>query len=58
MMWKLQDLIQHCRTVTRGTPGGGWVPARPEPGPWIWRAQAAWAVLRGRADAFTWPDGA
>lgn len=56
MTWTLKDLMQHCRSVHRETMGGQWVPARPEPGPWLWRLRAAWAVLRGRADAFTWPD--
>ena len=36
---------------------GRYVPARPYSGPWTWRIRAAWAVLRGRADAFTWPGG-
>jgi hypothetical protein len=35
---------------------GVWVPARPYEGPWILRLKAAWSVLRGRADAFTWPS--
>lgn len=40
---------------------GLWVPARPEP-PFGWfglkrRVSAAYAVLTGKADAFTWPEG-
>lgn len=35
---------------------GKWVPARPLPGPFPWRLRDAWEVLRGRADAFTWPE--
>jgi hypothetical protein len=35
---------------------GRWVPARPLDGPAIYRIRDAWAVLRGRADAFTWPQ--
>lgn len=58
MTWTLKDLLDHCRSVSRETGDGRWVPARPERGPWLWRLQAAWSVLRGRADAFTWPDEA
>ena len=36
---------------------GRWVPSRPYPGPFLWRLRDAWEVLRGRADAFTWPEG-
>jgi hypothetical protein len=35
-----------------------WVPARPITGTFRWeKLRAAWEVLRGRADAFTWPGG-
>ncbi len=44
-------------SVTRQT-AHGWVPARPIDGPAILRWRAAWAVLRGRADAFVWPEQA
>lgn len=38
-------------------PGGGiaWVPARPEPQPWIMRLLNAWDVLQGRADSIVFP---
>ena len=36
---------------------GRWVPSRPICGPFVWRLRDAWEVLRGRADAFTWPEG-
>lgn len=57
MKWTLESLLEHCRTVQRETHPGRYVPARPESGPLAWRVRAAWDVLRGRADAFTWPDG-
>ena len=56
MNWKLIDLLHHCQSMLREI-DGKWTPARPEPGPLVWRVRAAWAVLRGRADAFTWPGG-
>ena len=57
MTWTLESLMEHCRTVSREVAPGRYAPARPERGPLIWRARAAWDVLRGRADAFTWPGG-
>ena len=33
-----------------------WVPARPLSGPFVARLKDAWKVLKGRADAFTWPE--
>ena len=42
---------------------GRWVPCRPNclegapADPFLWRLRDAWEVLRGRADAFTWPEG-
>lgn len=56
MIWTLKDLIKHCSQTTTKTSSGQWVPARPLPGPWLWRIQSAWEVLCGRADAFIWPD--
>jgi hypothetical protein len=55
MIWKLEDLIAFCLHggVQAGLPDGRWVPSRP-----VWsfsRLPAAWAVLRGRADAVIWP---
>lgn len=57
MMWTLESLLEHCRTVCRETHPGRYVSARPEGCPLVWRFRSAWEVLRGRADAFTWPDG-
>lgn len=54
MLYTLKFLQTHRVMVDIG---GRWVPARPLPGPFLWRLRAAWAVLRGRADAFTWPEG-
>lgn len=56
MLWKLSELIRHCSTCSACI-DGRYVPARPFSGPMIRRWRAAWAVLRGRADAFTWPMG-
>lgn len=54
MIWELEDLLRYCRSGPQaGLPDGRYVPARP-----LWgfsRWPAAWAVLTGRADAFTWP---
>ena len=36
---------------------GGYYPCRPVDGSLLWRIRAAWWVLTGRADAFTWPAG-
>jgi len=36
---------------------GEWVRARPLTGSFIRRFKDAWAVLTGKADAFTWPKG-
>jgi hypothetical protein len=36
---------------------GKWVPARPIRFFGWGRLREAWAVLRGKADAFTWPEG-
>jgi hypothetical protein len=58
MIWKLKDLFEHANRVTRDF-DGQWLPARPDwhTGPLRWRLQAAWAVLRGKADAVVWPGG-
>lgn len=55
MIWNLKDLVCHCSSVQTEI-NGKWVPARPLPGPSIWRWSAAWEVFRGRADAFIWPE--
>ena len=54
MIYRLHTL-QHWQTEREIQPGV-WVPARPLDGPFLWRLTAAWEVLRGRADAFTWPE--
>jgi len=59
-MWTLKGLIEHASS-TQAQINGKWVPARPLPvygryGLWL-RVQAAWAVLCGKAEAFTWPEG-
>ena len=53
-MYRLRELMRW--DVARELRPGVWVPARPLDGPFIWRVRAAWEVLRGRADAFTWPE--
>jgi len=54
MIYTLRELLQW--DVSREVVPGVWVAARPVGPPLNWRLRAAWAVLRGRADAFTWPD--
>ena len=54
MIYTLFQLVHW--DVSRQLADGRWVPARPLDGPAIWRWKAAWAVFRGRADAFTWPE--
>jgi hypothetical protein len=54
--WKLKNLIEYTNSAHREL-NGSWVPARPERGPFSWRVIAAWHVLTGKADAFTWPEG-
>lgn len=56
MIWRLDHLINHCRMCSAQI-NGRWVPARPMAGPLVCRIRAAWAVLTGRADAFTWSEG-
>lgn len=55
-MWSLESLMKKA-AETMVLINGRWVPARPAAGPLAWRIKAAWAVLRGQADAFTWPEG-
>lgn len=55
MIYKLEYLRSHEVESNLALIDGKWYPARPLAGPWIWRLRAAWAVLRGRADAFRWP---
>lgn len=52
-MYRLRDLLEWsvCTEIRPGV----WVASRPLEGPSIYRWKAAWAVFRGRADAFTWP---
>lgn len=59
-MWTLKELMEYANN-TQAQINGKWVTARPLPeyglyGLWL-RMQAAWAVLRGKAEAFTWPEG-
>lgn len=55
MIWTLKELLSHAQRV-QAQINGKWVPVRPVEGSTIWRAKAAWAVLTGKADAFTWPE--
>jgi hypothetical protein len=59
-MWTLEGLIEHASS-TQAQINGKWVPARQLPGYGLYglrlRMRAAWAVLRGKAEAFTWSDG-
>lgn len=56
MIWPLKELVMHA-SETQTEINGKWVPARPARMPFIMRVTAAWAVFRGKADAFTWPEG-
>ena len=55
-----EDLLQHaCSTQTEIEPGR-WVPARPinfRHRSFLQKVREAWEVFKGRAAAFTWPDG-
>ena len=59
MKWTLKGLIDHVNS-TQAEINGRWAPARPLLGYEMYgfrlRLQAAWAVLTGKADAFTWPE--
>lgn len=59
-MWELKDLITHSNSI-RMEINKKWVPARPIPSYGLsglrMRLSAAWAVLRGKAEAFKWPEG-
>ena len=59
-MYKLEDLMTQCKSVSTEI-NGKWVTARPLSfGGWygmVLRIKDAWAVLRGKADAFKWPEG-
>ena len=57
MIWSIQSLLKHCNE-NQALVGGRWVPAKTLPGPLAWRIRAAWAVLTGCAEAFTWDDRA
>ena len=58
-MWtfkNLQEFTSHNRKVINGK----WVPARPinrKHRSWWTRLKEAWAVFKGKADCFTWPEG-
>lgn len=55
-MFTLKSLMQSAATVTIKI-NDKWVPARPVTCSRVGRVKAAWAVLTGKADAFTWPEG-
>lgn len=63
MIYTLEELTNYASNATRAVStsvqiNGKWVPARPISGTFRWeKLKAAWEVLRGRADAFTWPGG-
>lgn len=60
MLYSLKELIEHANSVEVEI-NGKWVPARPERATGLlglrFKLRAVWAVLTGRADAFTWPSG-
>jgi len=58
-MWTLKSLLRSAEQ-TQAEINGKWVPARPL----NWKCRSfrerlceAWAVFKGRAEAFTWPEG-
>ena len=59
-MYKLEDLLTEILEVQYEI-NGNWVPARPLPfygiSGFLMRLRNAWFVFRGKADAFTWPEG-
>lgn len=61
-MWVLDTLVSYASVSgTKTLLNGKWVPARPENGKPEFtsvksRFADAWAVFRGRAEAFTWPE--
>lgn len=55
-VWSLKELFEFANS-NQALINGKYVPARPYGGPFSWRVKAAWKVLTGKADAFTWPEG-
>lgn len=56
MIWKLKELFEHSVSAEIN---GKWVPARPIN--YKYRSlrekfKDAWAVFRGKAEAFVWPE--
>lgn len=49
--------LQHTAEQVSTEINGKWVACRPLGGPFLYRFFDAWAVLTGKADAFTWPEG-
>ena len=59
MVWKLRDLVNSCNS-NQAEISGKWVPARPINYRYegiVERIKASWVVLKGKAEAFTWPEG-
>lgn len=55
-MWSLRNLIDSSRS-NKAEINGKWVPARPISSGVRSRLKDALDVLRGKADAFKWPEG-
>lgn len=60
-MWTLEELLE-CVKHVKVLIDGKWVPGRPENykkeyTSYRERLKYAWEVFRGRAEAFTWPEG-
>lgn len=56
-MYTLREIHSGALNFSQREINEKWVPARPLVKPFWARLKDAWAVLRGRADAFTWPEG-
>ncbi len=48
--------VEMLMTSSQQEPDGRWIPARPMIEPFVIRLRDAWRVLRGEAEAVTWPS--
>lgn len=55
MIYELDEIMKGRLHDNQRQIEGRYVAARPMDGPGVQRIKAAWAVLRGEADAFHWP---
>ena len=58
MIWNLKTLIKHCNENSAEI-NGKWVPARPlnfQYRTFLEKVKDSWAVYKGKAEAFKWPE--